>query len=273
VTSALTVLWLCATSLLYARGARELRSRGKSALRRWEALSFAAGQSALAAALLSPLDRLKDVLFSAHMGQHELLMLVAAPLLVLGRPLLVALWGFPDSARRRIAGVSRVLVPAWSALTHPFVAVLVHGVTLWVWHVPALYQACLHSAALHAFQHFTFFVTAALFWWAMAHGRFGSVGYGLGVLFVFVTATHSALLGVLLTFAQSLWYPDYAAPARRMAIDALQDQQLAGLLMWVPAGAIFTLVGVALFAAWLGQAERRAALGTVALASRGERRP
>jgi putative membrane protein len=268
VTELLTIAVLAATTVLYALGARELRARGDKALRRWEMACFAAGQAAIAAALLSPLDRLKDLLFSAHMGQHELLMLIAAPLLVLGKPLLAILWGFPPGAREVIARSSRRIAPGWAALTHPLTAVVVHGATLWIWHVPALYQACLHHPALHAFQHFTFFATAALFWWAMVHGRFGGVGYGLSVLFVFATATHSALLGVLLTFARSLWYPEYAEPARRLAVDALQDQQLAGLLMWVPAGAIFTLVGVALFAAWLGQAERRASLGSVALASR-----
>jgi putative membrane protein len=272
VTDLLTLAVLAVTSALYAAGARALRGRAVKALRPWEVACFAAGQAAIAGALLSPLDRLKDLLFSAHMGQHELLMLVAAPLLVLGKPLLAMLWGFPPRARERIARLARAIAPAWTALTYPLTAVAVHGATLWIWHAPALYQACLHHPALHAFQHFTFFTTAALFWWAMVHGRFGGVGYGLGVLFVFATATHSALLGVLLTFAGSLWYPEYAEPARRLAVDALQDQQLAGLLMWIPAGAIFTLVGVALFAAWLGQAERRASLGTVAMASRQQGR-
>lgn len=228
---------------LYARGAVRLR------LRRSELCAFAAGWFALCVALTGPLDRLKDVLFSAHMGQHELLMLIAAPLLVAGNALLAIHGALPW----RIPAPVRVV----RALTNPIVAVVVHGLTLWIWHVPALYQACLHNAALHAFQHFTFFSTAALFWWTMIHGRFGVTGYGMAVAFVFVTAMHSSLLGVLLTFAKSLWYPEYGELARVRAIDALQDQQLAGLLMWVPAGAIFTLIGLALFAAWLGQADKR----------------
>jgi putative membrane protein len=265
-----TSVLLCLTTVLYLRGAMELRRRGGNALRRWEIGCFVAGQVAVAGALVSPLDGLNEVLFSAHMGQHELLMLIAAPLLVLGKPLLAMLWGFPAGGRDALARICRRIAPAWQALTHPVTAVVVHGATLWIWHAPRLYQACLHSPSLHAFQHLTFFLTASLFWWAMVHGRFGSIGYGLGVLFVFATATHSALLGVLLTFARSLWYPEYAEPAQKLAIDALQDQQLAGLLMWVPAGAIFTLVGLALFAAWLGQSDRRASLGSVALASSGD---
>jgi putative membrane protein len=111
---------------------------------------------------------------------------------------------------------------------------------------------------LHALQHFCFFFTAALFWWTLVQGRYGRAGYGAGVLFVFITSVHSGILGALMTFGRALWYPTYDAPARAAGIDPLRDQQLAGLLMWIPAGLILMIVGLALCAAWLGEAERRA---------------
>jgi cytochrome c2 len=100
------------------------------------------------------------------------------------------------------------------------------------------------------------------------HGRYGRTGYGLGVLYVFLTAVHSSALGALLTVAPSVWYADYARQAPAWQVDALADQQLAGLLMWVPAGAIFIVFGLALFAAWLGEAERRVRFGATDAASR-----
>jgi putative membrane protein len=263
---------LAASSLLYVRGAVEVRRRGGT-VRALEALSFAGGQVAIVAALLSPIDTLKDLLFSAHMGQHELLMLVAAPLYALAKPLSPMLFGFPRTVRGAMGRFAKRIEPGWHALTHPAVALLLHAAALWIWHLPALYQAALADPVLHGFQHFTFFVTAALFWWAMVHGGYGRVGYGVAVLFVFLTATHSSILGALLTFAGSLWYPVYASGAHELHVDPLRDQQLAGLLMWVPAGAIFTLMGLGLFAAWLGQAERRVQLGSADELSRALREP
>lgn len=266
-----TVLALLgASTWLYARGARELFRKGHSlAGREWGC--FVAGQLSIVIALLSPIDGLKDVLFSAHMGQHELLMLVAAPFFALARPLVPMLFGLPPRARSWTGRLARRIEPGWALLTHPAFALVLHGATLWIWHLPGAYQMALVHPVLHGFQHFTFFVTAGLFWWSMVHGRYGRGGYGIAVLFVFVTAAHSSLLGALLTFAGSLWYPAYAAPARALHLDALRDQQLAGLLMWVPAGVIFTLMGIGLFAAWLGQAERRVRLGTSDALSREAR--
>ena len=110
--------------------------------------------------------------------------------------------------------------------------------------------------------------TAALFWWGMVHGRYGRAGYGVGVLYVFLTALHSTVLGALLTVAPNPWYGAYARATHGPHTDALGDQQLAGLIMWVPSGVIFIVVGLALFAAWLGEAERRARAGSVTAARR-----
>jgi putative membrane protein len=125
---------------------------------------------------------------------------------------------------------------------------------VWLWHAPALYEAAVRHEGVHAFQHATFVGTAALFWSGLIYGRYGRAGYGASVFYVFTTLVHTGLLGAVFTLAPSAIYPLYAARTP----DALGDQQIAGLVMWVPAGVVLTLTGLALFAAWLGDAERRA---------------
>jgi putative membrane protein len=94
------------------------------------------------------------------------------------------------------------------------------------------------------------------------HGRYGRLGYGVGVLYVFATAMHSQILGALLTFAAHGWYPTHASRTAAAHIDPIADQQLAGIVMWIPFGVVFLVIGLALFAAWLGEAERRVAFTT-----------
>jgi putative membrane protein len=148
------------------------------------------------------------------------------------------------------------VVGFWRGLTAPVAVLLLHGAVVWIWHLPALFEWALRDEGVHAFQHLCFFWTAALFWWAVVHGRYGPLGYGVAVVFVFVTAVHTSVLGAILTFAPGIWYPTYASIAAARGTSALDDQRLAGLLMWVPSGALFILFGLALFAAWLGAAER-----------------
>lgn len=145
---------------------------------------------------------------------------------------------------------------------------LVQAAALWLWHIPSWYEAALRHDAIHALEHLSFVLAGCLFWWAMVRGRYGRMGYGLGVLYVFLTVVHSSALGALLTVAPSLWYDDYAQRAAALHVDALADQQLAGLLMWIPASVVFIVLGLALFAGWLGEAERRAGFGLTDAASR-----
>jgi putative membrane protein len=261
---------LVTSGVLYAVGLRRLWSRlgPGGGIRWWEAACFAAGWLSLGVALVSPLDRLSDILFSAHMAQHELLMVVAAPLLVLGRPFLPVLWALPAPARDAVGAWVRhpAVRGTWGWITAPFAVLALHATAVWVWHAPLLFEAALRSETVHAFQHLCFFWTAALFWWSMVQGGYGRLGYGLAVLFVFATAVHTSVLGALLTFASVLWYPMYAGRSADWGVPALQDQQLAGLYMWVPSGLTFLVLGLALFAAWIGEAERRVALGRPELA-------
>jgi putative membrane protein len=243
---------------LYTRGAVRLwREAGAGhGLAPWRAAAYGAGLVVVAIALLSPIDRASDVLFSAHMVQHELLMLVAAPLVVLGRPLVPLLWALPRGLRVRAA---RATHPArlWRIVTSPLPALTLHAVTRLVWHLPALFDAALADERIHAVQHLTFFATAVVFWWALIYGRYGRAGYGIGVAFVFVTMLYSGLLGAVLSLGDHAFYA-HAEPTLRWGIDPVDDQQRAGLVMWVPAGLLLTAVGLAIFAAWLGQSAARA---------------
>jgi putative membrane protein len=253
---------LAISATVYAIGLVRLWRRAGAArgVRTMNVLAFAGGLAAVIIALLSPLDALSDILFSAHMGQHELLMLVAAPLLIMGRPWLTAAWALPAAWRGRILErfARQPARRVWRLATGPVTILLLHAAALWIWHVPALFERALAHETVHAFQHLCFFVTAALFWWALIQGRYGRAGYGAGALFVFMTALHSGILGALITLTGQVLYPLHGARSQAAGVDQLRDQQLAGLLMWIPGGVILIVLGLALFAAWLGEVERRA---------------
>ena len=259
----LVVVALAVTAVLFAVGFwrlwRETPARRSSRI--WEAIGFAGGWLALFVALVSPLHAWGSVLFSAHMTQHEVLMLVAAPLLVLGRPLVVFLWAFPVNWSRRIGNLAKIpaINRSWQLLTIPLVAWLVHAVALWIWHVPVLFEAVLHNEWVHTLQHLSFLVSALLFWWALIHGPRGAMGYGAAVLYLFTTSIHSGVLGALLTVAGSVWYPSYIGLTTSWGLTPLEDQQLGGLIMWIPAGLVYVIAGLALFAGWLREADVRAA--------------
>ena len=245
---------LIVSGSLYAIGRHRLTRHGGYQRRR-EAVAFWIGWAAMMIAVLPPIDGLATILFSAHMLQHELLMLVGAPLIVAGRPLSTCLWGLPRTARR---GAGRLfqgaaIGGAWRWLTAPAIAWLLHGVILWVWHAPALYEWAVRNEGVHALQHAMFVGTSVLFWWGLIYGRYGRAGYGASVFYVFTTVVHTGLLGAAFALTSS---PLYAVYTHR-SVDPVADQQLAGLVMWVPAGIVLTLTGLALFAAWLGEADRR----------------
>lgn len=256
------VVALALTAWLYLNGVRALwRSAAPGhGIRAWETVAFALGWVTLALALVSPLHRLGGALFSAHMAQHELLMAMAAPLLVLGRPLVPFLWALPISWRRALgvwAGTAPVAV-VWQLLTLPLVAWAVHAVAIWVWHVPALYQATLRNEAIHALQHGSFLGTALLFWWALLRGREGRLGRPAAVVYLFTTAVHTSLLGALLAFSSRVWYPIYQSSTTPWGLTPLADQQLAGLIMWVPPGLAYLVAALAIAASWLGEGAGRA---------------
>jgi cytochrome c oxidase assembly factor CtaG len=258
----LVVVSLIVTGGCFIWGLRNLwrHSGTGKGIRRWEAVAFAGGWLALFIALVSPVHAWGRVLFSAHMTQHEILMLWAAPLLVLGRPLIVFAWALPLHSARAIGSLAKTgwIQKTWRVLTVPFVAWVIHAVALWSWHVPVLFEAVLHNELVHTAQHLSFLLSALLFWWALIHGRQGLMGYAAAALYVFTTSLHSGLLGALLTFSQSVWYPSYIGLTNSWGLTPLEDQQLGGLIMWIPAGVLYAIAGLALVAGWLREAETRA---------------
>jgi putative membrane protein len=255
LASSLTLLLV-----VYAVGLTRLwRNAGYGhGIRPLEALAFASGWIVLAVALSPQVDELSDTWLAAHMLQHELLMAVAAPLVAVSAPLIALLWAVPAATRRRALEAVRrqPFTLVWVLFTAPASAFFLHAIALWVWHVPVLYDYALEHEAVHILQHVCFFVTAALFWWGIAYGRYGRRGYGAGVVYVFATTVHAGVLGALLTFSPRVWYAPYLTN-HPSGITPLEDQQLAGLLMWVPASLIFVAGGLVLFAAWLRESDRR----------------
>jgi putative membrane protein len=232
----------------YGMGVRRLPRRFHQ-----EAVYFFGGWMLLAVALVSPVHRWGALLFSVHMTQHELLMIGAAPLLVLGRPGLAMLRALPAAAARACvgwgerSGVDRL----WRLLTRPAVAWVVHAVALWCWHIPSWFEATLHHEWVHAAQHASFLGTALWFWHSIFRGPRRIADYGWGVFNLFFTAVHSSVLGALLTFAPRVWYPEYAANGRFAGLSPLEDLQLGGLVMWVPGGLVYLLAALALLRSWI----------------------
>ena len=251
---------LGATALLYARGMARLRVRSgrRAAARRGEAAAFWCGWVALAVALVSPLHPLGEALLSGHMAQHELIMVVGAPLLVLGRPLVVTLWGLPAGWRRAIGGWVGGLRPLWRALTRIEVAWLLHALAIVGWHVPGLYQRTVDSELIHGLQHTSFLLTALLFWWSVLPGAVLRARHGEAIMSLFGTMVYTGGLGALLTLGRVLWYPMYGDAAPLWGLTPLEDQQLAGLIMWVPGGVSYLLASAWLVIDWLRTSEVRA---------------
>jgi putative membrane protein len=263
---------------LYARGVSVLWRRAGigRGVSHWQAAAFAGGWLALVVALVSPLDGLAEELASAHMVQHLLLMLVAAPLLVLGAPAFAMLWALPARWRavvatrwRRAHGVRGT----WEAVSQPLVAWVFYFVVLWGWHLPALYEAALRNPLLHDVQHVLFVVAAGMLWWMVMSpvGRPRLSG-GAGVISLFTTSMHAMALGVFMTLSPRGWYAEYSATTQAWGLSLLEDQQIAGAIMWMPAAIVYVVLAASIFAYWLRQTESATErLERVAAAGRDER--
>lgn len=250
---------LATSVLLYAAGV--LRTWKRAGIGRGvtagQVVCFAGGIAVLMGALVSPLHEYGEHLFSAHMVEHELLMSAAAPLLAASRPLGMFLHALPRGARLALIGTasSAPLQGAWHWLMKPFHATALHAVAIWLWHVPALLDGTLVSESLHRLQHVSFLGTALVFWWAII--RRPKSDYGLGSLHIFATMVHTGLLGALLTLAPRVLYPVQTADAPLFGLSPLEDQQLAGLIMWVPGGLSYLAAGLLLAGLWLTSGRRQ----------------
>jgi putative membrane protein len=260
------IIPLLLAAVLYIAGIIRMWPRNLHAGLSWkEIVCFACGWLSLLAALDSPIHELSEQLFSVHMVQHEILMLVSAPLLLLGRPSLVFVWALPARWRRMRPLTSHWAIRApWALISAPVVAWSLHAVALWLWHAPVLFDATLRSDAIHAAQHISFFDTALLFWWTLLGEHRSRLSDGAAIVYVFTTGIHMGILGALLTFAPRPWYPAYALTAPLWHLSALEDQQLGGLIMWIPAGTILFIATLFLLHRWMKHSDQRWALGSTA---------
>lgn len=244
----------------YRRGRSGGRHRTVDRRRVW---CFAVALTAIGVALISPLDGLSRALASAHMVQHLILVLVAAPLLALSAPASTLLRGSPLAVRQLGGRWRRRLGLRTSRLAvfrRPAVAWLLYVGTLWFWHGAGPYGAALDNQLVHVVEHATFLVTGVLFWRVVIGARTSAgVSPGFRVLLVFAAGLQGVFLSVLLTFAQTSWYAGYATTTAPWGLEPLTDQQLAGVIMWMPGNAVYLAVALTLLATWIRTSERERA--------------
>ena len=222
---------LLTVALAYGFGHARLRARPGAGR---EAVLFGAGWLVLAAALVSPLCALTVSLFSARVGQHMLVAMVAAPLLALGRPgprLEALLPAIPGAmVMRRVGGQAA--------------SAILFGAALWLWHTPAAYSLTFRSDAAYWVMHVTLAGSAILLWHALAVR--GPAEPLAAFASGFATTLHMSLLGALLTFASRPLFAPHAATATPWGLTALEDQQLGGLIMWIPGGTVLIVASLVL---------------------------
>ncbi|HYI65319.1 MAG TPA: cytochrome c oxidase assembly protein [Candidatus Limnocylindrales bacterium] len=218
---------------------------------------FLGGLAALAVALLSPIEAYEGSLFSIHMIQHMLLELVAAPLLLAGAPITLALRVASSSARRWLLAVlqSRVV----HVISFPVVAWLLFAAVNWGWHFSALYDQALENQALHYFQHATFLGAALLFWWPVvgADPSPWRLPHPVRLLYLFLALPQNSFLGVALMSAPSVLYPHYVTNLRDWGLSPIEDQALGGGIMWVVGDLFFLAAMMLVVVSWMRHEDRR----------------
>jgi putative membrane protein len=242
------VIGLAVAAGLYIRGWRRLRRRGRGGriLKRWRAWCYAAGLTTVALALLSPIGTFDSLFFFMHMTQHVLLIMIAAPLLWLGAPMVPTLWAFDRRTRRRLGRLFHEDHPVhrvFHFLTRAGVALPLYILIVFVWHYPALYDAAQGRNLVHDLEHFLFFGSALLFWWPVVHPSGGKrrLGYGAGILYIFPAKIAGFVLGAGLTLSSEPYYRTFLDSPSIWGLDPLGDQQLGGLIMWVAGGLLYII--------------------------------
>ena len=260
----LLLIALIAAAGLYGLGCHRLhRVVGARAVSSSRATAFFAGIITVALALLSPIAVYSERLFFMHMIQHLLLLLIAPPLLLLGRPLVPSLWGLP--AQWRVV-LGQLLVPGRPLarlgylITTPLVAVAAFVITIAVWHLPVFYDVAQGRTFMHDLEHLLFVGTALLYWWPVIHPTGGQrrLSYARALPYLLPPFLESMLIGVLLTFADRPLYRTYVDVAMPWGFTAVTDQQLGGLIMWIPGGLFFLIPLIGLLMALLRQEDARA---------------
>lgn len=227
----------------------------------WRALSFATGIALLGLALLSPLDAWGDQLFAAHMAQHLILMMVAPPLLILGRPIIVAVWALPRGTRHTVGAWwlrGGAVRQVFNVVSTPVSAWVLASAALWFWHLRKPYALAFTDPVAHALEHLSFFLTAILFWRVVIYGQHsGRIAVGATMILVVTYGAQSAMLGAILIFAPVVLYGVHAVAPAWSPLTPLADQQLAGVLMWSVTWLVDLLALCLLFIAWLASSDRK----------------
>jgi cytochrome c oxidase assembly factor CtaG len=234
---------------LYSRGWWRLRRRNHGGPLAWRIWCYGSGLVALALALLSPIATFDDQLFSLHMLQHMLLLIVAPVLIWLGAPLLPVLWGLPARTRRslgRLAGPSTAVHRFGHHLTYAPVAAALYLAAIAIWHIPALYDAAQGGSLLHALEHLTFLGLGLLYWWPVIHPSGGTRRLEYSIPYLMLAGAEGGLLGGTLTIVNHPLYPIYEQATRLWGLSALDDQQLGGMIMWALGGIAYGVVSLTL---------------------------
>ena len=245
----LVIVPLALLLITYLVGRKRLADR--SDVERGGLLPFLGGWTVLTLALISPLHEGGERSFTLHMIEHELIMLVATLLLAASHAGGTLAWGLPRPLRKSLGGIWKApLASAWKQLTEPVTATVLQAIALWAWHAPALFDRALDYSGWHIAQHLSFLVTSLLFWTAMLNPR--RSGYGTSAMCLFLTSLVGGALGALMAFSSSPWYAGYAAMGvSGIGLDPVTDQQLAGLLMWIPGGLVHAGAALILLNRWL----------------------
>jgi putative copper resistance protein D len=269
----LTILPILAVGALYLWAVRRVnRAHPENHHPSYRSALFLGGLAAIGVALASPIEAYEGSLFSVHMVQHMLLELVAAPLLLAGAPITLALRVSRPPTRRRLLWVLHS--PVVRALSFPVLAWALFAAVNWGWHFSSLYDQALENQALHYFQHATFLGAALLFWWP-AIGADPSpwrLPHPVRLFYLFLALPQNSFLGVAILNAGTVLYPHYLTNGRTWGPSPLDDQQLGGVIMWV-FGDIAFLLGMAIvIAMWVRHEERRTARLDARLAAEREAR-
>jgi cytochrome c oxidase assembly factor CtaG len=234
---------------LYALGPLRKRLYPHEQVKTGQTIAFLLGVLIMFLALVSPLDELGDAyLFSAHMVQHLCLTIIGPPLLLLGTPE----WLVKPALH------NKVVFNIAKALTYPAVAFVLYNADFWLWHAPPLYNATLENQTIHILEHLTFIIFGVLYWWPIFSPSKDLPRLQIGgqILYLFLSGMPSVLLGAGLTFTPPLYAPYIAAP-RVWGISAATDQQLGGLIMWVPVSIAYIVIMSVLFIRWMLQQEAK----------------
>ena len=234
---------------LYAIGPLRKRQFPNEQIMTGQTIAFLSGVLIMFLALVSPLDELGDsYLFSAHMVQHLCLTILGPPLLLLGTPE----WMVKPVLQ------NKVIFKVAKVLTYPVVAFVLYNADFWLWHAPPLYNATLENQTIHILEHLTFIVFGLLYWWPIFSPSkdLPRLPFGGQILYLFVSGMPSVLLGAGLTFSPPLYAPYIAAP-RIWGISAATDQQLGGLIMWIPVSIFYIVIMSVIFIRWMLQQEAK----------------